>query len=461
MFFPTPRLSRLVIALLAASMAPLGCAQSTRPDDKVDVRQDPVVRAVQKVLPTVVNIGTTRIVTRQYRDPFEELFSQFFGRPPAAPPREQEAHSLGSGVIVDPSGFIITNEHVVQRASKITVKLADGSEYEATYLAGDAKNDLALLKIEPKQPLQAVELGVDEELLLGETVISLGNPFGLEHTVTKGVLSAKNRRAMWEGKVVFDDILQTDAAINPGNSGGPLIDVNGRLIGINVAILAEAQGIGFAIPVRRVAALLTEWFSLEKSKRIWLGLKWKQEKDRITIAEVQAKSPAAHAGLRPGDALVKMDGKEFASLLDVQKWLLQKSGGDSVAFTVKRGEREVAATVKLLAIPKPNGFELAKSKLGLSLQEITAEIGGHLMLTAGRGLLVTEVAQETEATRVGLKPGMVVLAVNGTEVNKLDEIGEALQEVNAGDKVTLLVHARAQQGGFIIEQTVNVTLTAR
>ena len=218
-----------------------------------DAANDPVVLAVQKVLPAVVNISTERLVQRQFSDPFDELFRQFFGQ--TRRPDVEGVQSLGSGVIVDEDGWIMTNFHVVRRASKINVALADGAQYEARYVSGDEKNDLALLKIEAKKSLPFVEIASDKEPLLGETVIAVGNPFGLDHTVTKGIISAKNRKYN-AGDVTFEDILQTDAAINPGNSGGPLVNLRGQLVGINMAILSQAEGIGFAIPAKRVASML-------------------------------------------------------------------------------------------------------------------------------------------------------------------------------------------------------------
>ena len=194
-----------------------------------------------------------------------------------AGPRPKRGQSLGSGVIVDEDGWIVTNFHVVRRADKINVVLSDGSQYEARYVSGDEKNDLALLKIDAKKPLPYVEIAGDQEPLLGETVIAIGNPFGLDHTVTKGIISAKNRRYD-AGDVTFEDILQTDAAINPGNSGGPLINTRAQLVGINMAILSQAEGIGFAIPARRVANMLAMWFSPEKRARLWLGLQFKRER---------------------------------------------------------------------------------------------------------------------------------------------------------------------------------------
>ena len=191
----------------------------------------------------------------------------------------------------------------MQRATKIRVVMSDDTKHFAQYVSGDEKNDLALLKLEAKQPLPYVEIASDREVLLGETVIAVGNPFGLEHTVTKGIISAKNRKYT-AGDLTFDDILQTDAAINPGNSGGPLINLRGQIVGINMAILTQAQGIGFAIPAKRVANLVATWFSPEKRARLWLGLRFASEDGKIAVADVQENSPAAKAGVLPHDQVL-------------------------------------------------------------------------------------------------------------------------------------------------------------
>ena len=239
-------------------MALLVMSLSTPMSPAVANRRTPVVEVVSEVLPSVVNIGTEKIVKVRYTDPsrrvrgdlFDEFFSEFFG--PPVKEGYRRSNSLGSGVIIDPRGYILTNYHVIERASVIRVTLSDESKYEAVFVAGDEISDLALIKIEPLKPLKAVTFGKDDDLLLGETVIVLGNPFGLAQTVTVGVLSAKNREARYEGEILYRDILQTDAAVNPGSSGGPLVNIDGQVIGISVAIYREAQNIGFALPVSRV-----------------------------------------------------------------------------------------------------------------------------------------------------------------------------------------------------------------
>jgi len=412
---------------------------------------DPVVLAVQKALPAVVNISTEQIVERPGRDPFEDLFRQFFGQP------RQGIHSLGSGVVVDSDGWLVTNYHVVRRASKIDVTLADGSEYEARLVSGDEKNDLALLKIEPKQPLPFIELASDRELMLGETVIAIGNPFGFDHTVTKGIISAKNRKFPPDDPK-FEDVLQTDAAINPGNSGGPLIDTRGELVGINTAILSQAEGIGFAIPAKRVANLLSAWFSPEKRARLWLGLRFAREAGKLAVTDVQTDSPAAKAGIRTHDVVVTVDGEHFGDVLQLQRYLLHKKAGDELKFELP--ERRIV-TVKLTGLPTLSAAEMMQKKFGASVQPLTDELAGALGISTAQGLLIADVQKGSPAAEAGLRRGVVITHFAGEEVESLDRLAEQLADVKTGDTVSLAVFVSERRGGYTLQQTGKVTLKAR
>jgi serine protease Do len=407
---------------------------------------DPVVAAVQKALPTVVNISTEQIVERYGRDPFEEFFRPFLG------PRRQGILSLGSGVVVDSDGWIVTNHHVVRRASKITVTMADGAAYEARFVSGDERNDLALLKIDPKQPLPFLELDSDGEPLLGETVLAIGNPFGFDHTVTKGIISAKNRKFPPEDPK-FDDILQTDAAINPGNSGGPLINTRGELVGINTAILSQAEGIGFAIPAKRVAGLLATWFTPEKRARLWLGLRFARENDKLVIAEVQPGSPADKAGLKPGAALTTVDDQRFTDVLQLQRYLMHKKPGDEVRFG--------RAVVKLAALPKVSAAELLQSKFGISVQLLTEDLADALGISSAQGLLISDVQRGGPGAAAGLRRGTIITHWAGEEIESLDRLAEQLADLKSGDTVSLVIVVSERRGAVLLQQTGKVTLKAR
>src|SRR4051812_28572227 len=256
-----------------------------------DIRRDATVEAVQRIMPCVVNIATETVVP--IRDPLENLFRDFFNPYYRNRPADTQ-FSLGSGVIIDEEGFVLTNFHVVGRASRVWVKLANGKEYEADKMVGTSFTDVALVKIRAKdgEKFTAVKFGADDDLLLGETVLALGNPFGLGGSVTRGILSSKSRRPPTENEPLdVNDWLQTDAAINPGNSGGPLINIHGDLIGLNVAVYKEGQGIGFAIPVSQVSEALASFFSPEVRHLLWFGARLKAAPAQLTVADVQPNGP--------------------------------------------------------------------------------------------------------------------------------------------------------------------------
>lgn len=434
-------------------------AGAAQPPVSGSVRRDATVQAIEKAYRTVVNISTERIVTRGYRDPFEDLLYEFYGY--RRPQRAYTSYSLGSGVIVESSGYIVTNQHVVERASKITVTLTDGSKNEARYINGSAKHDLAVLKIEPKQPLPAIELAADDDLLLGETVIALGDPYGLENTISRGVLSAKNRKATWEGEIVFEDMLQTDAAINPGNSGGALINLDGHLIGINTAMMAEAQSIGFAIPVKRVRQILSDLLRPEKSKGIWFGAHVVSQGGRLTVTTVQKGSPAERAGLKTGDQITLLDGEPARDVVDFDSRLLRKTAGQDVKLTLQRDGKDLQITVALITVPKVSGFEMAWSKLGVRLQPLTAEIAQAVGAAASHGMIVTDVERSGPAWQAGIRRGLVVARIGGLDVSQESDVAAALGEVAPGDSVTMMVYTSVRRGPFVVQNVDSVRVKAK
>lgn len=414
---------------------------------------DPVVAAVQQVLPAVVNISTERVV--EISDPIEDMMRRFFGQP------RQGVQSLGSGVIVDEDGWIVTNWHVVRRATKIRVSLADGTRYDdAKYITGDEKNDLALLKIESKKPLPHVDLAGEIEPSLGETVIAIGNPFGFDHTVTKGIISAKNRRYPPDDPQ-FEDILQTDAAINPGNSGGPLINTRGQLIAINTAILNEAQGIGFAIPAKRVANLLAAWFSPEKRARLWLGMRFAADDGKIVVTDVQPGSPAAQAGAQAGDRVVEVAGERATDLLRLQRSLLHRKAGDTVTFELERDGKRVSASVKLAALPVVSVPDLMLKRFGLQVQELTRDLAEAMGMPVQQGLLVADAQKGSAAYDLGFRRGVVITHLGGEEILSMDRLAEQLADVKTGDTVTMVVLVSERRGSVLFQRTSTVTLKAR
>jgi serine protease Do len=427
-------------------------------------RRTPVVEAVQQALPSVVNIGTERQVKVVYSDPrfrsrddaFDRMLREFMGLQTRT--RVEQTHSLGSGVIVDESGFILTNYHVIERASKIRVMLSDDETYDALLLAGDSVNDLALIKIEAPHPLPAIRFAEDDDLLLGETVIALGNPFGLTHTVTMGVLSATNREARYDGEVLYRDILQTDAAVNPGNSGGPLVNLNGDLIGINVAIYQQAQNISFAVPVKRARALLARWLSSRLLHKTWLGFEPAASGDGLIVDRLDPEGPAARAGVKAGEALIALNGQPVRDVYTFNKGLLAFGVGDQVRITVGAGERARPVDLAMVGLPKPSGEKLARELLGLVFGSTTPVTASRARYAKGLG--VQGVLAEGPAEKAGLHPGLLVTSVNDVEIQSLDDVGAALENIRPGDPVTLKLVQLVEQETFIVAQTSFVELRA-
>jgi serine protease Do len=434
------------------------CAALTAPAAN---RRTPVVAAVEKALPTVVNISTEKLVQVQHADPlqqfrgqaFDEFFRQFFQQ--QTQPEYQLKHSLGSGVVIDPLGYILTNFHVIERASRIQVTLSDGRAFQATLLAGDPVNDIALIKIEAPAPLAAAEFAADEDTLLGETVIVLGNPFGLGNSVTVGVLSAKDREAKYGGKVLYKDILQTDAAVNPGSSGGPLVNLDGQLIGLNVAIHQEAQNIGFAVPVKRMRELLAYWLTPRLLKKATLGFEVAAQSNRLVVAQV---APDRKLAVAAGDEITAVNRKPVQTLLDYERALLPLLPTHYVRIGTKRGGATNEVVAQMLALPKPDGAKLARERLGLELKPF-AEIKGTATF-ARQGIAIASIRAGSAAEQAGLVPGLIVASVNGQDVTTLDDMGAALADVRVGEPVKLLVVKLREQQGLLLAQRAQATVKA-
>src|SRR3954469_1749590 len=291
-----------------------------RAAEQPDIRRDATVNAVEATMPSVVNISAKTVVQRRgyFYDWWRDNWAPFYQE---LPPQM----SAGSGVIIDEDGYVLTNVHVVQEANEISVKLSDGRVLPAEVLAGTRRSDVALLKIQgrPGEKFKPIKLAADNDLLLGETVIALGNPFGLGGSVSKGILSSKTRRTTpTDDPMDMEDWLQTDAAINPGNSGGPLVNLKGELIGLNVAIYKEGQGIGFAIPIKRVSEALGELFTPEALKSLWFGARFVASTNVLTVRRVETGSPAEKGGFKKGDIVLRVNGKPAKNVIEVNRELI-------------------------------------------------------------------------------------------------------------------------------------------
>jgi len=424
-------------------------AASVAMEGPPDIRRDATVNAIEAAMPSVVNIATSGMV--EHRDFYDELRREFFGQPPAQRRTEEKVHELGSGIIIDEDGYILSNWHVVRRGTRVQVKLSDGRLYEADKIVATTKSDVALLKLraKPGEKFEAIKFAPDDDLLLGETVIALGNPFGLGGSVSRGILSSKTRRPESGNEPLnIADWLQTDAAINPGNSGGPLINLRGELIGLNVAVYNRAQGIGFAIPVKQVSAALAQFFSPEVNYSLWFGARLKPNTFPLEIAEVQPGSPASKAGLKTGMQVVSVNGKTPRSVVDFNEQIMTGEGHSVALIVVENGQRR-PVPVKLMPFE-----ELIRQRTGLTLQEITPQMAARLRWRDGQGLLIEKVEPGSPAAAAELKSGMLLTGFGQTAINEVRDMGMALTSASelATNKLSLIVPQQISNGQVQLRQ---------
>ncbi|MEE9281627.1 MAG: trypsin-like peptidase domain-containing protein [Myxococcota bacterium] len=412
-------------------------------------RRTPVVRAVQRVAPATVNITSTQEV-RQRANPFfrrDPFFEEFFGR--FLDPR-RTVQSLGTGLIISPQGHVLTNAHVLAGATQIHVALSDGREFDAELIGADPETDIALVQIHASEPLPHVELGSSDDLLIGETVIAIGNPFGLHHTVTTGVLSAENR-SIRSGEREYHGFLQTDASINPGNSGGPLLNIDGDVIGINTAIFREAEGIGFAIPIDRAKRVVDDLLTHGEVIPVWLGLRL-QDLTRslrdafsargpggVLITHVFDDSPAQRSKLRRGDILMKLDGTKIGSTRNYFEVLAGLTDGDRAPLEIDRvGDRhQLEARAEIF--PESRADELGQILLGVDVVELTPQLARAQGIEARNGLVVRQVIPRSSADYARLRPGDVILRINREPVQDRVAFRKAITKLRGRRQVLLLV----------------------
>ena len=424
-------------------------------------RHNAVVEAVSRVMPGVVNIITkTRVQrVRYYYDWWRDNWAPYAQE---LPPQE----SAGSGVVVDASGYVLTNVHVVKDAGEIWVKINDKNGeariYQAEVIAGSLATDIALLKIIPEEPgetFAAATFASDDDLLLGETVLALGNPFGLGGSVSRGILSSKSRRTETGGsKLDIPDWLQTDASINPGNSGGPLINLDGEIIGINVAVLKEGQGIGFAIPIKRVNESLSRIFTPEFLEGNWFGAAIRPGSNPLTVESVEPDSPAARAGMAAGDQIATINNHSPRSFIEFATRLLNLGRKRAVKLQFRRKGELVACTVKL--IPEKAYFNsgLIRDKTGATLEELTPKVAKALGYNSTNGLVVSQVDDDSPADKAGLTTGVVVVAVDGQEVNDIVRAARLLHDKVSGGRLMLDIVQVRRSGPFLRRATGRILL---
>lgn len=415
-----------------------------------EIRRDATVKAVEKVMPSVVNIRTEILLER--RDFYYDLLWEYFGPYYRGRPAES-TYSLGSGVIIHKSGYILTNAHVINRASRVEVILHDGTRYDADPVAGMRSTDVALLRIQDEKPLppfQSIDFASEDDLMLGETVLALGNPFGLGSSVSRGILSSKNRRPPMEDKPLdIEDWLQTDAAINPGNSGGPLINLVGEMIGLNVAVFKEGQGIGFAIPIKRVNDAITAIMTPEVLHGLWFGAKVEGGKVPLVIGQVAESSPAASAGLLQGDTVLRLNGAQADHIIDFYERLTESEGEAPVELDVERNGDLIRLQVQLQ--PESDFFnaQLIAERTGLTLQGITPQLARHLNLESSEGMIVADVEEGSPAEKAGIRTGFIILKVNQRSANDLVTLAKQLHALKSGEMVRIDLVVQRQLGRFL------------
>ena len=446
----------LCLSLFAATAAARLAADDepvVTPEAPLDIRRDATVQAVERVLPSVVNIASRTWVTEETA--YDRMLRQYYGYK-----RKPEArYSRGSGVVITEDGYVLTNVHVVQGADDIWVQFNDDPEpISAERVALSEEKDVALLKLNPKQPrkFRAVRFAKDDDLLLGETVVAMGNPFGLGGSVARGILSSKSRRpaesvAIGE-KLDIADWLQTDAAINPGNSGGPLINLRGELIGLNVAVLRPdigAQGIGFAIPIRRVNQALSEALVGESVDHYWFGARLKPGLRPLTVQGVQPGSPAATAGLRAGDAILSVNDNPAGSIIDFNRALRSAGTERDVRLMVRHDGENRQLRLRLVEESAYFNNGLLRRRLGLTLRE-----------TDG-GFVVQSVDREGPAAAVKLQAGHYITTVDGARIDDLVALAKLIHNKAPGDELELGVVVLERSGLGVRRYAGNVTVKVR
>ena len=432
--------SWLLSALLLICLLFSPLTASAQPIDTRPARRTPVVDVFQSCKDSVVNISSTQIIKVQSNSGIDSLLEQMFDLPTQSnrPSKEIRQTSVGSGFVLHSAGYIVTNAHVVSRTAERKVIFPDKREYDAQVIAIDPVRDLAVLKIDADRPLQPLRLGRSADLMIGETVIAIGNPLGYQHTVTAGVVSAVDRTIDLQNDVSIKGLVQTDASINPGNSGGPLLNVLGELIGVNTAIRGDAQNIGFAIPVDQLRDTLPGLLDVQRRYRIVTGLSVTRDGPAKILA-IDAGSPAEIATLELGDIVTHINNQPINSVIDFHIAFIGKKPGETLAIRYLRKDKPLDTKLVLGQRPKPNAEKLLADKFGITAEPISDRTARTLGLPNLRGLIVTAIEKGTRAERIGLERGDIIDQINGRQLPTLDAAGEALETIDAGAVVPFSV----------------------
>ena len=457
-----PMLSRvffivIVLAWIASLTGGLTACTESKEQTKVVGFPQSFADLSKQVTPAVVNISTTTTV-RIPGNVFQQFFGPYYGD---IPDREMKQRSLGSGFIVEKDGYIITNNHVIDGASEIKVKLADGRESAAQVIGRDPKTDLALIKISTLlKDLPTLTLGDSDAIQVGDWVLAIGNPFGLEHTVTQGIISASGRVI---GSGPYDNFLQTDAPINPGNSGGPLVNMKGEVVGINSAIVAAGQGIGFAIPSNTAKRIVAQLREKGKVVRGWIGVSIQtvtpgiatalglKEARGVLVSDTVPGGPAEQGGLQKGDVIVSFDGKKINEPKDLPWIVAETPVGKEVAVNVIRDGKEMDLKLKIAEMtgqPAVSQVPGPGVGLGLTVDNLRPELREKYQIKARSGVVILRVAPGSASDIAGLQAGDVILEINKQHVADLRQYGQIMAKIEQGKPILLLLQ-RAGQTFFV------------
>lgn len=457
-----PHLWNLKLTLIWAAILSLNGALSVETASSEFPRENAVVRAVECVSPAVVNISSEYESVQRSNpfsdfasDPFFERFFRDFFEPDYR--RRRKRNSLGSGVIIDGvRGYILTNEHVIARSTAIKVTLKDEREFEAEQVGAAPDYDLAVLRIQTDEALPAIPMGRSDDLMIGETVIAIGNPFGFSNTVTTGVISALQRSIQADNRL-YRDFIQTDASINPGNSGGPLLNINGDLIGINTAIYAKAQGIGFAIPINRAKRIVDDLIKYGEVHIPWLGLtvqdldaqlsQYVEVRDvqGVLISEVSPDSPAEEAGLKPGDIVTSVGGRAVNSKDGFHTAVAGFTAGDVVPLSALCKDKTQTFQVRSRLFPLAMAEELAYKLLGIRVEEMSAETRLTYAFTVKDGVAVFEIEPGCYLDRAGVRPGDLIRRINEAVIKDLGDFKKAVIRYRHKESAVLIIQRGHQQ----------------
>ena len=452
----------LVSVFFAPSFNNSVSAMAAETDSVLPVAPKSFSALFKKASRSVVNISTVKVIkggrdtpfsfSRPFgnNDPFHDFFDRFFKD---QMPRDFKQKSLGSGFLIDQDGFILTNNHVVEKADEIKVRLSDKREFIATIVGRDVKTDLALIRIDADTPLKPLPFGNSDKLEVGDWVVAIGNPFGLGNSITAGIVSAKYRQI---GAGAYDNFIQTDAPINPGNSGGPLLNTAGEVIGINTAIFSQSGGsvgIGFAIPVNMARDILPQLKS-GKVVRGWLGvmiqkitpelmekLHLREEKGAL-VADVSEGGPADEAGIKRGDVIISFGKKEIKAMHDLPYAVASTPVGEKVKVELIRNGKKKIFKVKIGELDEQGEAVLTgqvNPELGMTVEEITPQLARNFRLSLAAGVVIVQVEKNTPAAEAGLRPGDIILEIDQVQVRNLEEYYKKIQDFKGGGTILLLI----------------------